>query len=343
MLRIPSTGWGAFRAKGDFAMRSATLLGLGLSLALGASFVGAQEIPLTPPPPAPSDEKPGATAERTQPKPATREPDADPAPEDKEASAGAGDEGTVVSSNRPEDQMKVLKPGDVPAELLRLKSKADIKAEVTVLPLHGRKVTVKGVVRNGKLIELFVGRRFVAQKDIENTQSGVRLWWVEGSAGWIFLRYSQIQSIALVGQLTPEERRAIMEALKARREGEEPKKPVEVDPTADLEKLSPEDLEALLLKNYPADKGWNHERLRTLKEKQIMEGQPLTREEAVFVKYFPVLIKARLKEVRRTPDKTEFEPGSQTPPAQPQAGEPRPIGPDVGDPQPEPAGDDEDE
>ena len=104
------------------------------------------------------------------------------------------------------DDVKVLKPKDVPSELLRLHTKADIKAEVTVKPLHGDATVFKGVVRNGKLIERFKGRSFVPLKDIEHTHAGVRLWWIGGSDGWMFFRYANIQSIALPGRLTAAER-----------------------------------------------------------------------------------------------------------------------------------------
>jgi hypothetical protein len=210
--------------------------------------------------------------------------------------------------------MKVLKPSDVPAEASRLNSKADIKAEVTVLPLHGRPVVVKGVIRNGKLIERFAGRRFVSDPSIEDPRCGVRLWWVEGSAGWIFLRYTQIQTIALTGRLTAKEREAIMKALKDRRKEEEEKKPVE-EPTFDLEKMTSVEVEAYMLRNYPLDKGWDHNRQRDLKRKQIIEEQTLTREEAIFVQYFSVLIKARMKDLKNAREKNEFTPGSESSPA----------------------------
>jgi len=232
-----------------------------------------------------------------------------PAP-DKQPAAGAASE----SAPAPKAEVRVLQPQDVAAELLRLKSKADIKAEVTVVPLHGRAVVVKGVVRNGKLIELFDRkiRRFRSVKNIDENASGVRLWWVNNTAGWILLRYSQIQTIALTGKLTAEERRKIMEALKAKKDpGDKPKTADGALPEPELEKLTPSELEAYLLSHYPAEAGWNHARLRELKRKQIIENQTLGREDAIFVQYFHALIKGRLRELRRNRKKVEFEPGSE--------------------------------
>jgi len=304
--------------------------------------VWAQGVPLQPPPPKPKAEKKAEESkkEESEEKPAPAEEPKDDGT--KEAAAGSGSSDVesggdtsdpIDITKAPKEEVKVLKPRDVPNELLRLKTKADIKAEVTVLPLHGRSVTVKGVIRNGKLIERFKGRSFVPQKDIEHPQCGVRLWWVEGSAGWIFLRYAQVQKIALTGQLTPEERRKILEALRAKPKPESDK-PKQVDPGQELEKLSPDELEAYLLSQYPADDGWNHKRLRGLKRKQIIEEKPLTRSESIFVKYFPILIKARLKELKRQTDKTQFEPGSQDEPGsdsgEPGSGESKPDD-DAGD------------
>jgi hypothetical protein len=239
---------------------------------------------------------------------------------DKQASAGATSESdpqpAEPGTTAPKEEVRVLQPQDVAAELLRLRSKADIKAEVTIVPLHGRPVVVKGVVRNGKLIERFddkSARRFVSLKNIDHPRSGVRLWWVNNTAGWIFLRYAQIQTIALTGKLTAEERRKIMEALKAKKNAEkQPKTTDSMLAEPELEKLTQRELEAYLLSHYPAEAGWNHAKLRELKRKQIIENQTLGREEAIFVQYFHALIKGRLRELKRNQKKVELEPGSET-------------------------------
>ncbi len=243
-----------------------------------------------------------------------------------------GAEAGKPEANEP-SEVKVLKPLDVPAELLRIekrKSKADIKCEVTITPAHGREVTVKGVVCNGKLIERFAGRVFVTDPTIEHPQCGVRLWWVDNTAGWIFLRYSQIHTIALTGILTAEERQKIMEALRVKTEKKDDEKKAEEAAKLEEEllQMSALDLEAYLLREYPQDQGWNHEKQRNLKKKQLIDNQPLTRQESIFVSYFPVLIKARLKELKREKDKVEFEPGSADKPAEPAGTRSGPVGAD---------------
>ena len=242
-----------------------------------------------------------------------------PAP-DKQASAEAASKSdqTPAQPGAPKEgvakgEVRVLQPQDVAAELLRLKSKADIKAEVTIVPLHGRAVVVKGVIRNGKLIERFDGRRFVSLKNIDANDSGVRMWWVDNTAGWILLRYARIRTISLTGKLTAEERRKIMAALKAKKnnDGDKPKTADGALPEPELEKLTQRELEAYLLSHYPAEGGWTQKKLRELKRKQIIDNQTLGREEAIFVQYFHALIKGRLRELKRSKRKVEFEPGSE--------------------------------
>jgi len=255
-----------------------------------------------------------------------------PVQPEKQASAGAeAPQGDVVSKDKDgEDvELKVLKPSDVPAEAMRIekrKSKADIKCELTITPTHGREVTVKGVIRNGKLIERFAGRDFVQDPNIEHPQCGVRIWWVDNTSGWIFLRYSQIQTIALTGVLTAEEKRQIMDALRAKEQKKEEERKAKEAAKLDEEllKMTSAELEAYLLREYPQDQGWTSDKLRALKKKQLIDNQPLTREESIFVSNFPTLIKARLKELRREKDKTEFVPGSADKPADSDTGSDQP-------------------
>jgi hypothetical protein len=229
----------------------------------------------------------------------------------KQAAAG-GEEPKAAEPVKEEEQIKVLKPSEVPAELERLKSKADIKAEVSVLTTSGQPVVFKGVIRNGKLIERIVDRRFVAERALENPRCGVRLWWSGGSDGYIFFRYSSIKTLSITGRLTDEERREILARLKAKREGKDEPQQAVPAPQAEpkLDKLSEAELEAYLLREYPYDKGWDQKRYRELRRKQLMDNQPLTEGEATFVQYFHVLAQARFKALKQNTQKINIEPGS---------------------------------
>ncbi len=230
--------------------------------------------------------------------------------------AEAGKEGGRVVKSDKDKEVKVLKPKDVPAELGRLKSKADIKAEITVRPHHGRPAIFKGVIRNGKLIERFAKRRFRSEKSVEHPRCGVRLWWIGNASGWMFFRYTNIQSIALTGRLTDEERAEIMARLKARSPDEVGKKEASalVDLEKQLDKLTPAELGSYLLRSFPEKDGWNRKRHRALKKKQIIENRPLDRDEAIFVKHYNALMRARLNKLKTSKRKVEIEPGSREEP-----------------------------
>ena len=77
-----------------------------------------------------------------------------------------------------------------------------------------------------------------------------------------------------------------------------------------LEKMNPDELKAYLLRNYPYESGWDHKRRRALKRKELIENKVLSREEAIFVKYFSILVEARFETLKRNTKKIEIEPGS---------------------------------
>ena len=150
----------------------------------------------------------------------------------------------------------------------------------------------------------------------------MRLWWSGNSDGFIFFRYSVIKTLTLTGQLSAEERAEIMRRLKAHKEGKQlgdGKAPQQTDEEAfeSLEKLTPVELKKVLLARYPYDKGWDHERYRQLKHKQLIENKVLAQEEAVFLRYFRVLQEARFDLLKRKSEKHEIEPGSADDESQP--------------------------
>lgn len=269
------------------------IIPIALALALIASYAPAQEEQPAPPP----DKVKKAEEKKT----------------DKEEPVEIDGKDRIVKVGT-KDKVRVLKPKDIPAELLRLKTKADIKAEITVRTTSGRPVTFKGVIRNGKLIERIVKRRFVPQKDLEHPRAGVRVWWSGGSDGYIFFRYSTIKTLAITGKLTAEERREIMRRLKAKREGRDPDANKEASADKidqELAKMPQAELKLWLLHQYPYDKGWNHKKMRALKRKKLIENKVLTREEEIFVKYFSLLNEAHFEDLKKNTKKIEIEPGSE--------------------------------
>ncbi len=240
------------------------------------------------------------------------------------ATEGAGTEATpaegdasagprVVKSGQT-DQVRVLQPQDMANEMVRLKSKADIKAEISLITTEGRPIIFKGVIRNGKLIERIVERRFEVERDLEHPHCGVRLWWSGGSDGYIFFRYSAIKTISITGTLSAAERAEIFRRLKAKRDGtplpdEEKQAAPAPDVEPNLEKMSLADLESHLMKRFPIEQGWDQKRFRDLKRRQLIENQLLNRDEATFVQYFNVLAQVRFRELKRTSGAITIAPG----------------------------------
>lgn len=287
---------------------SRNLTRIALTVIALAAWTRAQE-----PAPAPADESTSAKPiEKPEPKPT--------------------DDATALEKR---EKVRVLKPEEVPGELIRLRTKADIKAEISIKTFSGRPVVFKGVIRNGKLIERIVDRRFVAENDISHQRCGVRLWWSGDNDGYIFFRYSNIKSVAITGKLTEKERAEIMRRLRAKEQGEDPDAAAKKAAAAavkasesELDKLSPEQREAFLMARYPAEKGWTSHRYRELKRKQVIDNVKLPNDEAIFVKYFRVLEQARYRNLQiATTKKEKFEPGS--------ADKKPVVEKDVVDPQPE--------
>ncbi len=220
----------------------------------------------------------------------------------------------VVRARGTDEEIKVLKPTDIPLEMKSLKGKADIKAEIQIRTVAGRPVVVPGVIRNGKLMEMLRNGKFEPRDDLDEALVGVRLWWSGDSDGYIFFRYNIIKTITLMGEFTAEERRALFKRLAAKRAAD--KGTVEptdagVDIAKKLEGMTPGARKAYLVAHYPYDKGWNHERYRELTRKRILEDQPLSAEEETFLDFFTsVLAPARFEQLS-IKKKIELEPGSE--------------------------------
>jgi len=266
-----------------------------LSLSVVVATAVAQETPTKAD--APSNEQPAP--EKTAPKAESDQPD------------------TVVTAARKKEKRRVLRPEEVPGELMRLKTKADIKAELKIRTTSGKPVVFSGVIRNGKLIERIIDRRFAPQKNVSHPRCGVRIWWAGDSDGYIFFRYSTIESIAITGKLTADERAEIMRRLQAKRDGVDPdakkKAAAEAEAKAigEVEKMSVEERGKYLMQRFPAKAGWSAKHYGELRRKKIIDNAKLAPNEELFVKYYRELEQARYRTLRESATKKEeFEPGT---------------------------------
>jgi len=224
----------------------------------------------------------------------------------------------IAAAKKKAEERRVLKPSQIPGELMRLKTKADIKAELKIRTTPGRPAVIfKGVIRNGKLIERIVNSRFETQKSVSHPRAGVRIWWAGNSDGYIFFRYSSIETLAITGKLTAKERAEIMRRLQAKREGRDPEEvakaaaELEAKKFADIEKMSPQMRGEFLMARYPEGLGWTGKRFRELRRKKMLDDVKLPPEEELFVKYYRVLEKVRYQALRNAAKKKEeFKPRS---------------------------------
>lgn len=285
---------------------------IALSLSLVVAAVAAQETPTEAVEPA--AEKSAAKADSAAKDAGAKDAGAKDA---EKAEAKPVKSNTVVDAVRKNEQRRVLRPQEVPGELMRLKTKADIKAQLKIRTTSGKPVMFSGVVRNGKLIERIVNRRFEVQKTIAHPRCGVRIWWAGDSDGYIFFRYSSIESIALTGKLTADERAEIMRRLRAKRDGVDPdaaKKAAahaEAKKLNDFEKMSPAERGKYLMLQFPAAQGWKAKRYAELRRKLVIDNVKLAPKEELFVKYYRELEQVRFHSLRTAvTKKEEFEPGS---------------------------------
>ena len=270
-------------------------------LAVFAAMVAAQEAPAN------ETEQPSSKKAAPAKKPSTSD-----APQ---AAAGA-----AATPKKEKEERRVLRPEEVPGELMRLDSKADIKVELKIRTNSGRPVVFSGVIRNGKLIERIIDRRFVSQKSIGHPHCGVRIWWGGNSDGFIFFRFSSIETLTITGMLSAAERAEIMRRLRDRREGRKPKAVarrkkdenlLDAKALEKIENMDGAERSKFLMERFPAEAGWTSPRYRKLKRKKIIDDATLSPEEELFVKYFRQLEQARYHLLRDAPRKKEqFEPGS---------------------------------
>ena len=189
--------------------------------------------------------------------------------------------GGATAPKKEKEERRVLRPEEVPGELMRLDSKADIKVELKIRTNSGRPVLFSGVIRNGKLIERIIDRRFVSQKSVGHPHCGVRIWWAGNSDGYIFFRFSSIETLTITGMLSVAERAEIMRRLRDKREGRKPKAAqarkkdenlLDAKALEKIENMDGAERSKFLMKRFPVEAGWTSPKYRKLKRKKIIDG-----------------------------------------------------------------------
>lgn len=177
---------------------------------------------------------------------------------------------------------------------------------------------VRGVVKDGRLIERVDGLRFVRAAENE-AGSGIRIWYTDGRASFVFVPFSQIANYDVQERLSSEQLAKIEadalqleESDKARKAEEQSQaealkqaaEPVTTEPTAEgtpakeaggapakpagaTGKLTEEQRELFrLLVRYPPTEGWSAEKAAEIKRRRAVVGSNPTELEWAFVENF---------------------------------------------------------
>jgi len=158
---------------------------------------------------------------------------------------------------------------------------------------------LRGVVKNGKFVELSDGIDFVSAVRVSDKRAGMRIWYTVGANSYIFLRYRDIARYTIGSKLSDDQVKSIEHKLAQKlsdtrenyrrmREAQK-EKPGEqkleggtgkTGASSEIPKLS--QAHAKLLKDFPSSEGWGKELLDRLKIRRINIGVYPNKKEARF-------------------------------------------------------------
>lgn len=149
--------------------------------------------------------------------------------------------------------------------------------DVYVRVLLKNKNKFKGVVKNGRFVEVYKGPDYVTA-DRDQRGAGLRLWYADGSQGFLFVLYAEIESYEIGRALTAEQVKALDQVVVVRsprpakpEPATKPEaKPVSVVPSLGLPALTGP--QKALLQEFPPSKGWGASKIAILKQRRIALG-----------------------------------------------------------------------
>lgn len=215
-----------------------------------------------------------------------------------------------AQSNAPgkEQQERVEKRAEQMRE--EIDSQKTIRSHVRVQVRLKNGNRLRGVVKDGKLVERVNGLRFV-QADAKDRGAGIRLWYTGGSQNYVFVPFASLSSYQILERLSAKEladietRMRMEESRQAQerqqraeeaerrkaeiaqsQKAEEGKKPAgggvagqgaptpggETKPGPGAEQTAEQQEQATLLKDYPPDAGWNAKKRDEIKNRLAVLG-----------------------------------------------------------------------
>jgi len=165
---------------------------------------------------------------------------------------------------------------------------------------------LKGVVKNGRFVELHDGIDFVSAVNIDDKRAGMRIWYSVGTTSYVFLRYEQIEHYSIGTKLSDAQVKALEMKLaqelsdtqenyrrmqEARRQRIAAK--IKLEEKGEVGKIddpdAPPDLKVAqlkLLQEFPPIEGWGAEKIARLKLRRITLGVYPNEKERRFEKIF---------------------------------------------------------
>ncbi|MBI1853649.1 MAG: hypothetical protein HYR85_25200 [Planctomycetes bacterium] len=150
----------------------------------------------------------------------------------------------------------------------------DLRVRVTLN--SGTKL--EGVVRDGALYERLVDGQFVRTSSAEMPGAGFRLWQMNDSAGFFFVKYADIRDFKEIGNADAATEAAAEKALLDKKLADKapvkPKPPETGKTIGILKKQSPPltDAGASLLKKFPPQAGWTPEKKDQIEKRSLVIG-----------------------------------------------------------------------
>jgi hypothetical protein len=168
---------------------------------------------------------------------------------------------------------------------------------------------LRGVVKNGRFVELVDGIDFVSAARVSDKRAGMRVWYTVGANSYLFLRYRDIARYTIGSKLSDDQVKSIehtleqdladtrenyrrMRAATRARSGQPTLKGGTGNTGASSKIPELDEAQARLLKDFPPSAGWGKAKLDRLKTRRITLGVYPDERESRFEKVYAEWAKA---------------------------------------------------
>ncbi len=160
----------------------------------------------------------------------------------------------------------------------------------------------QGLADKNRMVEHVKRYQYVKLDDSRKSEfnAGIRLWFYDGLAGFLFFPYRRLEKVVVGRELTVKEMERVRTDAKERRNREEAENAKRIqakaaaaaktDPMSELDAKSQQ-----LLDRWAPKEGWTEQKFEDLQKSVITEAYKLTDEEAEWAKVYPDWLRALRK------------------------------------------------